>query len=1043
MNAARTGILGLLCALPLWGQNVTGEIRGEVVDPGGAAVLNANVTLTSEATGLTLKAATNATGVFVFPIVAAGTYKLEVESSGFRKYIRSGIVLTASEIRDLGTCRLVLGELKETVSVADTVTPLQTASGERSGLVSGAQLNNLALKGRDFMGLATLMPGVVDDGSVARQTTAAGALGGIYINGNRSETKNFTVDGVTDMDTGSGSQTMHYEPNMDSIAEVKVMTSNYQPEFGRNSGGLISVVTKGGSQDFHGSGWWTHRHEAFNANNFFNNRTGIPIQPYRYNIAGFSVGGPVYIPRKFNSNRSKLFFFASQEYTRQKVNYATQYDYMPTALEREGNFSRSLDSNGRLITITDPTSGAPFPGNIVPAGRINPLGQGILKFFPLPNYVDPNPALVNTQNYQAGASGSHPRRNDMVRADVYLSSKLNGYFRWINDSDIAANPFQNLNFAYTSFNVTVPGHGYATHLTYTASATLLNEFILGKSWNSSQQRPVDPAAMDRQKLGNIPQLFPNTPNPSLPSEVVDAQMMPGFNFGATPLNAPVNTNVNNQHVNHNDTWDINDSLTWVKGAHRIKTGIFVTLTDKVQVQGQTWNGAFNFAVNASNPFNTGNGYSNALLGYFNTYTEGSRDAYFHATYSQTEFYVQDNWRVSKKFTLDYGIRFYHIPPQVDQQHIVGTFDPQTYKLSEVPRLYRPGLDARGNRVAIDPLTGATSFAALIGAFVPGSGNFANGMNIAGVNGYPWGVYSSPALSAAPRLGFAYDPSGQGRTVIRGGVGMFLDRTRQLITAASINQPPIAYTPTIYYDNLSTFANSAGALGPSNVTFIAPAKRAQQPSVLNFSLGVQRQLPFGLVADASYVGSASSHLLDTRNLNSIPRGARFSPANADSTVAGKPLPDNFFRPYPGLGDLNAYEFASSANYNSLQTSLQRRFANKVGLGVSYTFSKALGVANSYSSAVSSYFPARAWNYGPLGFDRSHVFTLNYQYDLPNPGARMNNRVLKAFADSWTLSGITSFVAGAPFTPSLTTTTGAEISGSAEAARITVIGDPRLD
>jgi hypothetical protein len=704
---------------------------------------------------------------------------------------------------------------------------------------------------------------------------------------------------------------------------------------------------------------------------------------------------------------------------------------MPTALEREGNFSRSLDSNGRMITVTDPAAGAPFPGNIVPASRINPLGQSILKFFPLPNYTDPNPALVNTQNYQAGASGSHPRRNDMVRVDVYPSAKLNGYFRWINDSDIALDPFRNMNFAYTTFNVTVPGHGYAAHLTYTATAALLNEFTVGKSWNSSQQRPTDPATMDRSKLGNPPQLFPNVPDPQFPSEAVDAQAMPGFNFGTTPLNPPTNTNTNNQHVNHNDTWDISDNVTWVKGAHRVKTGVYLMTTDKIQVQGQNWMGTFNFAVNASNPLNTGDSYANALLGNLNTYTESTRDAYFHARYWQMEFYVQDNWRVSKKFTLDYGIRFYHIPPQVDHNYIVGAFDPQTFKLSDVPRLYRPALDPRGTRVAMDPLTGATTYAALIGAYVPGSGNYANGMNVAGKNGFPWGVYSTPALSASPRLGFAYDPSGRGTTVIRGGAGLFLDRTRKLITAVSVNQPPLAYTPTIYYDNLSTFTQSGGALGPSNITFISPAKRAQQPSVFNYSLGIQRLLPFGLVADASYVGSASSHLLDARNLNAIPLGSRFSPANADATVAGRPLPDNFFRPYPGLGDLNTYEFASSANYQALQTSLQRRFARNLGLGASYTFSKALGVGNNYAPVVSSYFSPRQWNYGPLNFDRSHVFTLNYQYDLPNLGARLNNSVLKAFADSWTVSGVTSFVSGAPFTPTMTTTTGIEISGSAEA------------
>jgi hypothetical protein len=1043
MNSTKIGILTLLSTLPLWGQNVSGTIRGEIVDPGSAAVVNANVTLTSSATQAALRTTSNAFGVFVFPSVAAGTYELAVEAPGFRRYVLSKIALSASEIRDLGTLQLVLGEVRETVTVADTIAPLQTASGERSGLLSGTQLNSLALKGRDFLGLATLMPGVVDDGSQGRETASGRAIAGIYISGNRAETKNFTVDGVTDVDTGSGATYLHYEPNMDSIAEVKVLTSNYQAEFGRAAGGLISVVTKNGTREFHGTGWWTHRHEQFNANNFFNNRTGLPNPPYRYNIAGFSIGGPVYIPKTFNADKSKIFFFASQEYTRQKVNYAAQYRYMPTALERGGDFSRSLDSNGKLITITDPTTGAAFPGNLIPASRINPLGQSILKFFPMPNYVDPNPGLVNTQNYQAIASGSHPRRNDMVRVDVYPFSKLNGYFRWINDYDSAVNPFYGFNFAYTNFVTPTPGHGYAGHITYSASPTLLDEFILGKSWNSVQQRPMDPAAENRQLLGNPPQLFPNQPRAEFPSEAIDAQMMPGISFGSTPVNAPSIGNTNNQHVNHNDTWDVTDNVDYVAGAHRFKAGFFLMHTDKVQVQGLNWMGTFNFASNASNPFNTGNGFSNALLGNLNTYTENTIDGYFHATYSNLEFYVQDNWRVSKRLTLDYGIRFYHVPAQVDQSRSVGTFDPRTFEPSAVPRLYRPGWDAKGTRAAVDPVTGDTTYAALIGAYVPGSGNFANGMNVGGVNGYPWGIYSAPALSPAPRFGFAFDLTGKGTTVIRGGGGIFIDRTRQLITAGSINQPPLSYTATVYYGNLSTFAQSPGAVGPTNITYIAPAERAQQPSVANFSLGIQRQLPFGMVADASYAGSVSSHLLDTRNLNAVPRGGRLSPANADPTSPGKPLPDNFFRPYPGLADLNAYEFASSANYNSLQTSLQRRFGHGFGLGVSYTFSKTLGVANSYGSLVSSYFSPRKWNYGPLGFDRSQVFTVNYQYDLPNPGARVHNAVLKVVADAWTVSGITTFMAGAPFTPGLTTTTSMEISGSSEAARITVVGDPKLD
>ncbi len=275
---------------------------------------------------------------------------------------------------------LSVGEVKQSVEMADVATPLQTASSEKSGLVTGSQLNDLALKGRDFVALTALMPGVVDTARTGRNTTANSAPTGIYINGMRAEDKNFTVDGVTDVDTGSGATTIHYEPNMDSIAEVKVLTSNYQAEYGRTAGGSISIITKGGGQSFHGSGWWTHRHEEFNANNFFNNSTGLPRTPYRYNIAGFSVGGPVYIPHKFNQDKSKIFFFVSQEYTRQRVDFGAQYLNMPTALERQGNFSQSYDVNGKLIPVIDPSTGKQFPGNIIPASQLNSIGLAISKW---------------------------------------------------------------------------------------------------------------------------------------------------------------------------------------------------------------------------------------------------------------------------------------------------------------------------------------------------------------------------------------------------------------------------------------------------------------------------------------------------------------------------------------------------------------------------------------------------------------------------------------------------------------------------------------
>ncbi len=260
------------------------------------------------------------------------------------------------------------------------------------------------------------------------------------------------MDGITDMDTGSNT-TLHYEPNMDAIQELKVLTSNYQAEFGRNGGGTITVVTKNGTKDFHGTAAWNHRHEGFNANLWQNNRNGrnalnVPnsqISPYRFNVETYSIGGPVFIPKVFNRQKNRLFFFWSQEYTGQFVTGGIQNKYTPTALERIGDFSQSKQNNGALITITDPNTGAPFPGNMIPTNRIDKTGQAMLNYFPLPNFVGTG-SQANVVNYFEAASAAHPRRNDVLRVDTYITSKLTGYVRYINDHDDLIALYQGVQF---------------------------------------------------------------------------------------------------------------------------------------------------------------------------------------------------------------------------------------------------------------------------------------------------------------------------------------------------------------------------------------------------------------------------------------------------------------------------------------------------------------------------------------------------------------------------------------------------------------------
>ena len=345
-----------------------------------------------------------------------------------------------------------------------------------------------------------------------------------------------------------------------------------------------------------------------------------------------------------------------------------------------------------------------------------------------------------------------------------------------------------------------------------------------------------------------------------------------------------------------------------------------------------------------------------------------------------EWYAQDSWKVSRRLNIDLGIRFYSAPPAHDDRFNITTFDPASYDAKTAAVLIRPGLDAAGKRVGVDPRTGQIFPLPYIGLFVPGSGTYAPGMVVGG-KGFTGGLYETPPVSVAPRVGFSYDPFGTGKTAIRGGWGMFYDRPQGNVYSGTNGQPPVAYTPTLHFGNLDTFLQSQGAVGPGTVN--APqVGRQSLPTVMNFSLGVQREVGFHTMVDVAYVGSLGRHLLYVRDMNPIPMYARFDPANTDPTTRS-PLQDNFLRPYLGMSTINVRGFGATSNYHSLQVAVNRRMSRGMQYGVAYTFSKTLGVANADFDGTSQYFPTRRRNYGPLSYDIRHVLVINYAWDLPNP------------------------------------------------------------
>jgi len=1032
--SSKIGLLLLLIPTLAFSQIVSSSVNGALLDPSGARIPGASCALTKQETGAVLRTSSGVNGLFTFPSVLPGVYTLSVQAAGFRALQMKDVVVTAGELRTLGNLTLQVGEVRDSVSVTAEAAPLQLATAEKGGLVTGRQLNDISLKGRDFFAFLQMIPGVVDT-TASREVSSAGSGSGISINGNRGTQKNFNIDGMTSMDTGSNGS-VAFVPNMDAIGEVKVLASNYQAEYGRQSGGQVSVITKSGSREFHGSAYNYYRHESLNANNFFNNRTGTAKAPYRYRISGYSLGGPIYIPGKFNTGKDKFFFFWSQEYTGVKLDYGTNFVNMPTQAERNGNYSQSRDVNGALIPVKDPATAQPFANNIIPTSRINSLGQSILNFYPLPNYTDPDPRNLYRRNYRASYSGNTPKRDDIFRGDAYVTPSLHLYYRFGRDTEHTIQPWSgkagNINFLLTPVLVDRYGGGQVIHATKTFSPTFVNEVTIGFSRLDRFFDYVDKQKVARSTMGNPPQWYQDPGNPDY---------LPIVTFGGQPSSPPVNsTGGTIPNYYHNPVQTLLYNLSKVYGSHSFKVGLYLEHSVMNESFGPNYRGTFNFSVDANNPFNSGHSFANALLGNFQSYSETTMQYLVQYRWWNTEWYVQDNWRVSKRLTLDLGMRFSHMPPSKEILHQSATFDPALYEPLKAPAIYIPAFDAAGRRVAKDPLSGNLAVAPLIGQYVPGTGNTANGTAVGGVNGYPEGLFEPPRLTFAPRIGFAYDLFGDGKTALRGGWGAFRDTQQQDRLSVTAGNPPVAYTPTLYYGSLNTYAQTGGALGPTSMgVFYGPHKDA---IAMNFSLGVQRQI-WESVIDASYVGTLARHLFLTRNLNAIPMYARFDPKNADPTQPTKALPDNFMRPYPGWGDLTNYENAATSNYHSLQIAVNRRFTRGIQYGIAYTYSKALGVGSSDAPAISPYFPARQRNYGPMSIDRRNILVLNYMYDLPKVSHLLGWKPAGWVLDNWHVAGITSFISGAPFTPGINTSDSQDITGSTESARITVTGNPNLD
>jgi len=1026
-------VLLMLAGLPFRASAQDATIVGTVTDQSGSVMANVKITITNAETNLARTITTNDSGQYAAVDLRIGHYSVKAEASGFKVAEEKGLVLNVGDRRRVDF-QMALGAAQETVTVEANVVHVQADSGEASNLITGQQLSQLSVNGRGIYQLAALTPGGSSQINASAPNVPVGGDSGVEFNGMRQNHNIYLLDGGEDDDRG-GAGGMSIAPSLDAIAEFRALTSNYSADYGLSSGGTMTMVLKSGTTQLHGAAWEFVRNDALDARNFFN-PPPQKVAELRQNVWGFNVAGPVTFGKLYNPDRKKTFFFYNMEW-RRYVNGGLTNQTVPDPASYGGDFS----TNPAVINVPDATNadgspkvkasvlaancpggflppgivqGSPFPGNKIPSCMIAPNAAALLSagIFPKSNTVDANgrPTFIGGNNSPTNL------KEEIVRIDHNFTSKFSVFGHYVAEQvtqNYGISQWSGANVPTVGDTFGNPSYSSVIHATYTISPTLLNETAFNYNGN---------------RINIIPFAGSGLASLALPTGYVstNSRLFTGPNNLSRIPNIDLNGGINSHFEisswpwrNKADDYQIRDDISLTKGAHQLKFGASWAIYKKVQDLFGTTQGSFNFDGTFTTPpcpavnpppgcgkSKPGNDLADFLLGTSKSYSELAVQDSGKWNNVSWAAYVQDNWRVNRRLTLNLGLRWDGVPHTYEANNRMGNFYPSLYDKTKTAVMLSDGTVS-----PLSPGLGTSPNPILAGVQL-----YLNGIGIPGQNGVPKGLVNNHWAAFGPRLGFAYDVTGNAKTVVRGGFGIMYERIQGNdmydagpnipFSLGVTNNSVTLANPGIL---LATGAAASKPINPADLTGLA-VDNYKLPASYQYSVGVQHSLNAKSVLSVSYVGNQNRHQNDRSQYNLPDPSALPALINGGQYTLAPGLT------YPGFHAIRLTANEANSHYNALQVDLNSQVGHDLQLRAYYTLSRTIDpttAGNGGGDLGNVSNPYLGWRYdvGPGGYDRTHSAAVNFIYDIPVFRSGQS-RLVKTALGGWQVSGIVTLSSGLP-------------------------------